>query len=266
MKRGYALITGASEGLGREFAGLFAHGGFPLILVARNRNRLDQLAAELSAKHAVDIKLISKDLSARAAPEELRREIEDLGIPVEILVNNAGFGIHGPFHETDWESTEDMLTVNIAALTRLTRLFLPNMVRKGRGKILLVASTAAFQPGPLMACYFASKAYVLHFTEALAEELSGTGVTVTAFCPGPTSTQFQKRSGTESIRENSFSMNAASAARAAYLGLMDHKRLVVPGLTNKLLAFLVRLAPRRTVLKVTRFLEEDGFAERPGIR
>jgi short-subunit dehydrogenase len=258
MTKGYALITGASEGMGREFARLFAHHGYPLVLVARNKTRLDILAEELSTTNRVDIRTIPKDLSLPGSAKELKTAIDDQKITVEILVNNAGFGVHGLFHHMDWKATEAMLNLNMATLTHLTRLFLPEMLRRGQGKILNVASTAAFQPGPLMACYFASKAYVLSFTEALAEELSGTGVMATAFCPGPTRTQFQKRSHTENIRENSFAMEAAPAAEAAYRGLMKNKRLVIPGFTNKLLAILVRLFPRRLVIRVTRFFEENG--------
>ena len=258
MTKGYVLITGASEGMGREFARLFSQNGYPLVLVARNKTRLDTLAKELSANDRVDVRTLSKDLSLPTAPEELKTAIDDQKIAIEILVNNAGFGVHDLFHHADWKATEDMLNLNMITLTHLTRLFLPEMLRRGYGKILNVASTAAFQPGPFMACYFASKAYVLSFTEALAEELSGTGVTVTAFCPGPTRTQFQKRSHTENIRENSFAMEAAPAAEAAYCGLMKGKRLVIPGFTNKLLAVLVRLFPRRLVIRVTRFLEENG--------
>lgn len=257
MENGYVLITGASEGMGREFARIFAHHGYPLILVARNQTRLDTLAGELSAASRVDVRTISKDLSLPAAAAELKAAIDDQKISVEILVNNAGFGVHGLFSEADWKTTEDMLRLNTSTLTHLTRLFLPGMLQRGRGRILNVASTAAFQPGPFMACYFASKAYVLSFTEALAEELSGTGVTATAFCPGPTRTQFQKRSNTEKIRENAFAMDAASAVEAAYRGLMKGKRLVIPGFTNKLLAILVRLSPRRLVIRITRFLEEN---------
>ena len=256
MEKGYVLITGASEGMGHEFARLFAHNGYPLVLVARNKTRLDTIAKELSAISQIDIRTISKDLSLPAAAEELKIAIEDQKIAVEILVNNAGFGVHGLFHQTDWKATESMLNLNMITVTHLTRLFLPEMLQRGHGRILNVASTAAFQPGPFMACYFASKAYVLSFTEALAEELSGTGVTATAFCPGPTRTQFQKRSNTENIRENAFAMEAAPAAKAAFRGLMKGKRLVIPGFTNKLLAILVRLSPRRLVIRVTRFLEE----------
>jgi short-subunit dehydrogenase len=258
MAKDYVLITGATEGLGREFARLFSHNGYPVVLVARHQTGLDTLAIELHAAGHADVRTISKDLSFPAATEELKAAIDDQKISVGILVNNAGFGIHGPFHQTDWKSTEGMLNLNMVTVTHLTRLFLPEMLQRGHGKILNTASTAAFQPGPLMACYFASKAYVLSFTEALAEELSGTGVTVTAFCPGPTRTQFQKRSNTENIRENAFAMEAAHAAEAAYHGLMKGKRLVIPGFTNKLLAILVRLAPRGLVLRMARYLEENG--------
>lgn len=256
MKNKYVLITGASEGMGREFSRLFAQNGYPLVLVARNQSRLDEIANELRISHGIDVKTLSKDLSLPQSAVEMKSELDRLGIPVEILVNNAGFGIHGLFHETDWKATGAMLELNIITMTRLTRLFLPGMLQKGSGKILNVASTAAFQPGPFMACYFASKAYVLSFTEAIAEELSGTGITVTAFCPGPTRTRFQERSGTEHIRENAFAMDATLAVRAAYRGLMKGKRLVIPGFMNKLIAFLVRVSPRIFVLRVTRFLEE----------
>jgi short-subunit dehydrogenase len=257
-EKGYVLITGASEGLGREFAKLFARENYPLILTARNRERLNQIAGELTSSHGANVKTFAKDLSLPSGADELKAEIDRHGLEVETLINNAGSGVHGFFHETDWKTTEAMLTLNILALTRLTRLFLPPMISKGRGKILNVASTAAFQPGPLMACYFASKAYVLSLTEALANELSGTGVTVSTFCPGPTRTQFQKRSGTETIRENSFAMDADTAARIAYRELAKGKTRIIPGLLNRLLAGLVRFFPRKLVLAATRYLEEKS--------
>lgn len=256
MSKPYVLITGASEGMGHEFAKLFAQDGYRLILVARNHIRLAEIRNHLTTQYGQDVKIISKDLSVPNDAEELKTELDRLGISPEILVNNAGFGIHGFFHESDWKATESMLNLNMIALTRLTRLFLPAMIQKGSGKILNVASTAAFQPGPLMACYFASKAYVLSLTEALSNELANTGVTVTAFCPGPTRTQFQKRSNTEHIRENSFVMDAATAARTAYVGLMKGKTLVIPGFINKLLTILVRFSPRSMVIRAVRFLEE----------
>jgi hypothetical protein len=254
--REYVLITGASEGLGREFAKLFAADRFPIVLVARNHSRLAEIARELSSLHGVDVRIIAKDLSRPGAAQEIKEELDGQAIAVGTLVNNAGCGIHGPFDRSDWKATEAMLSLNIMALTHLTRLLLPGMIARASGKVLNVASTAAFQPGPFMACYFASKAYVLSFTEALSGELSGTGVTATAFCPGPVKTQFQKRSGTEHIRENAFAMEAGPAARMAYRDMMKGKRIVIPGFFNKLLAFLVRITPRGLVLKVTRFLEK----------
>jgi hypothetical protein len=257
MTKNYVLITGASEGMGYEFAKLFAQNGHSLVLVARNQARLDAVARELSST-LVDVRTVAKDLSLPDAAEELHAAVDGQKIAIEILVNNAGFGVHGLFQKTDWKATGGMLNLNMLTLTHLTRLFLPAMIEKRRGRVLNVASTAAFQPGPFMACYFASKAYVLSFTEALAEELRGTGVTATAFCPGPTRTQFQKRSDTENIRENSFAMEAAPAVEKAYRGLMKGRRLVIPGFTNKLLAILVRLSPRPWVIRATRFLEENG--------
>ena len=258
MPQGYALITGAAEGLGREFARLFVRDKYPVVLVDRNKPGLDALAQELRATDQSDVRMIVIDLSLPTAAEALKTSMDEQKIAVETLVNNAGFGVHGLFHHADWKTTEGMMNLNIMTVTHLTHLFLPAMVQRGHGKIMNVASSAAFQPGPFMACYFASKTYVLSFTEALAEKLSGSGVTVTAFCPGPTRTQFQKRSNTENIRENSFAMEAPPAAKEGYRGLMQGKRLVIPGFMNKLLVFLVRLFPRGFVIRVTRYLEENG--------
>jgi len=256
MTQGHVLITGASEGMGREFARIFAKEGYSLVLVARDRVRLTEIADELSAAYGTKVQTIPKDLSVSTAADELKAELDQQGITIEILINNAGSGIHGFFHEADLKATEAMLALNMVTPTSLTRLFLTSMVRNGHGKILNVSSTAAFQPGPLMACYFASKAYVLSFTEALANELSGSGVTITAFCPGPTRTQFQKRAKTEDIRENAFSMDAVTAVRMAYEGLMKGKKFIVPGFFNKLLALMVRLSLKSVVIRVTRYLEE----------
>ncbi|HOW87609.1 MAG TPA: SDR family oxidoreductase [Candidatus Omnitrophota bacterium] len=256
MIKSYVLITGASEGLGRELARIFFRNGHSLVLVARNQARLEELAKALNPSDLSMIKILTADLSTPDAADQLKTTLDKLGLEIGVLVNNAGSGLHGFFYETDWKATEAMLNLNMVSLTRLTRLLLPGMIRRGRGKILNIASTAAFQPGPFMAAYFASKACVLSLTEALAEELAGTGVTVTAFCPGPIRTQFQTRSHTENIRENAFAMDAQDAARAAYRGLLRSKRLVVPGWVNKLLVFLVRLFPRRIVVRAARFFEE----------
>lgn len=251
------LITGASEGLGLELARCFAQEGSPLALVARNKARLDEIATDLRANHSIEVRIFSKDLSLPDAAVELKMELDREGIQIGTLVNNAGCGVHGAFATYDWKATEIMLRLNMLALTQLTRMFLPAMVNEGHGRILNIASTAAFQPGPFMACYFASKAYVLSLSEALSEELSGTGVTVTAFCPGPIRTQFQKRSGTEHIRENAFAMEAAQVAKTAYQAILKNQRIAIPGLTNKLLALAIRFAPKALVLRITRFLEES---------
>lgn len=175
---------------------------------------------------------------------------------MDVLVNNAGFGTYGAFAETDLGTELEMLQLNIATLTHLTKLFLEKMLAEGNGKILNVASTAAFQPGPLMAVYYASKAYVLSFSEALANELRGTGVSVTALCPGPTRTGFQRRAGMGASRLFDWGvMDAPTVATIGYRGLMRERPLIIPGLKNKLLGFSVRLAPRRLVPAVVRVLQ-----------
>ncbi|MBE8968493.1 SDR family oxidoreductase, partial [Nostocales cyanobacterium LEGE 12452] len=174
-----ALITGASGGIGYEFVKLFAQDGYNLVLVARSVDKLNKIADEFKKKFGIDVKVISKDLSNPSAPEEIFRELEQASINVDVLVNNAGFATYGLFNEIDLNAEMQLLQVNVLCLTHLTKLFLKGMVQRGSGKILNLASTAAFQPGPLMAVYYASKAYVLSFSEAIANELEGTGVSVT---------------------------------------------------------------------------------------
>jgi short-subunit dehydrogenase len=249
------LITGASGGIGRDLAHLFAADGYNLILVARRADKLGELASELQAKHHVGAVALPIDLAEPAAPEEIFHVLEEQGMPVDVLVNNAGFGTFGQFARADLHEQLQMLQVNVAALTHLTRLFLPGMLRAKRGRILNVASTAAFQPGPYMAVYYATKAYVLSFSEAIAAELAGSGVTVTALCPGPTSTGFQHRAGVENsalFRANT--MTSQAVARIGYRGLMRGKRLVITGAKNKLLAFGTRLVPRRLTTAIARKL------------
>src|SRR3981189_1482485 len=195
-----ALITGASGGIGYELAKLFAGDHCNLVLVARNAERLSQIAGELAGQFGIKVKTVALDLGALPAPKFLFDDLQREGISVEILVNNAGFGVFGEFAQMPEEEILGQLQLNITALTELCRLFLPPMVARCRGKIMNVASTAAFQPGPLMAVYYASKAYVLSFSEAIANELKGTGVTVTALCPGPTESEFQKRAHIENTR------------------------------------------------------------------
>jgi len=194
------LITGASRGIGLELAKLFARDGFDLVLVARNESDLANVADELRRNDGVSVTVIPKDLSLPTAAEELYQELQREDIEVDILVNNAGFGLYGPFSSTDLRKELQMMQLNMVTLTQLVKRFLPEMLGRRSGKILNVSSTAAFTPGPNVAVYFASKAYVQSFTEALAEELKGTGVSATALCPGPTSTDFAERAGMAETR------------------------------------------------------------------
>ncbi|MBI1807060.1 MAG: SDR family oxidoreductase [Ignavibacteria bacterium] len=255
-----ALITGASTGIGREFSKLFARDGYNLLLVARNETALASLASDLTAKHGIAATIITKDLSSRSSPTEIYDFIHDQAITIDVLVNNAGFGTHGAFTGTDLILELQQMDLNIVALTHLTKLFVKDMVRRGSGRILNVASTAAFQPGPLMAVYYATKAYVLSFSEALRAELKGTGITVTTLCPGPTRTEFQKRAGMEktNLFRSANVMEAATVAAIGYRGLMNGKGIVVPGIINKLVAFGVRLSPREIVTGVVKRLNQEA--------
>lgn len=255
-----ALITGASGGIGYEFARVFARNGYNLVLVARSEEKLNKLAGELGREHQISAKVLARDLSQPAAPDEIYAQLQQEAMAVDVLVNNAGFATYGFFHELDLDRELQMLQLNIVALTHLTRLFLPAMVARKRGKILNVASTAAFQPGPLMAGYYASKAYVLSFSEAIANELQGTGVTVTALCPGPTESGFQARAKIDSSRliSNQTLMDAAIVAEAGYQALMDGKTVLIPGLRNQLLALATRFMPRNLTTQIVRNLQASA--------
>jgi uncharacterized protein len=256
---GTALITGASSGLGLELARLFARDGHDLVLTARHTDVLERLGGELAGRHGVRYWVIGADLADPGAPAAIVGRIPPAAVPVTVLVNNAGFGTSGPFAAIDLATEVALLQVNVVALTTLTKLLLPPMLAQRSGRILNVASTAAFQPGPFMAVYYASKAYVLSFSEALAEELDGSGVTVTALCPGPTATAFLARAGLTGVRlaeRNPLTMQAAPVAAAGYRGLRRGARIVIPGVGNKLLALITQLSPRRVVVKVSRFILE----------
>ncbi len=251
-----ALITGASGGIGYELARLFARDRYDLVLVARSKEKLERLGDELGKKFGVSVKVIVKDLASPSAPEELLAEVRQASINVDVLVNNAGYATYGPFAKNDLRNELDMMQVNMVALTHLTKLFLPGMLERHDGKILNVASTASFQPGPLMAVYYATKAYVLSFSEALAEELQGTGVTVTALCPGPTRTGFQSRANLEGARLLRGIMDVRPVAIAGYRALMRGQRVVIPGRVNWLFAESVRFGPRRLVTGIVRYMQE----------
>ncbi len=250
-----ALITGASGGIGLELTKIFAKEKYNLILVARSEEKLKEIAKELHEKHHVNIFVLAKDLSDSDSPKQIFDELNTKSIHVDILVNNAGFGNAGKFIENDITQELNMIQVNITSLTELTHLFLGGMLKKGYGKILNVASTAAFQPVPILNAYSATKAYVLHFTEALGNELIGTGVTTTALCPGPTPTNFAKRSKLGEIGSGKVP-SAKEVAQAGYNALMKGKPVIIVGIKNKIMTILTRLVPRTLVVKITRSLTE----------
>jgi len=253
-----ALITGASGGIGLELARLCAKGGHDLILVARNQAKLEEVARYLSGMYQIRAEVIAADLTDPEAPQAIIQEIESRGLVVDVLINNAGFGDWGLFGRADLQRQLDMVQVNITALTVLTRLVLPGMVSRHRGRILNVASVAGFAPGPLMAVYYASKAYVVSFSEAISNELQGTGITVTALCPGPTRTGFMERAGMQgsNLAAAPHIMAVEPVALAGYRGMMRGSVVVVPGLGNKFLIFSIRLGPRWLVRRITRWFQE----------
>lgn len=256
-QQAWALVTGASGGIGRELARLLARDGHSVVLVARSGEKLEALAQELSAGD-VEARVMPCDLARPEAGAELFAAVKEAEVAVDVLINNAGFATYGPFLEDDLARELQMIQLNAATLTDLAHRFGREMAARGYGRILNVASTAAFLPGPLMAVYYATKAYVLSFSEALAEEWHGTGVTVTTLCPGPTETGFQERADMEESKLFRFAsvMEVETVARAGYEGLMTGKRLVVPGLMNKLGIQAVRLTPRRLLPQIVRRLQE----------
>jgi len=253
-----ALVTGASSGIGEELAQLCAAAGFPVVLVARNEKALSALAARLGP-HA---RVLAADLADPAAPASIFDQLR--GTPVEILINNAGFGLNGPFADTDWTTEARLLQVNIVALAHLTKLFLPAMRQRGSGRILNVASTAAFVPGPFMAVYYASKAFVRSFSESLSEEVRGSGVTVTVLCPGPTRTGFSETAGVGNTPLfRGAVMDAAAVARIGFDAMMTGQCETIAGARNRAMMFFTRLAPRSVLAGVTRRLNGGGTGRTP---
>jgi len=248
------LVTGASSGIGKAFAELFAGEGYKVVLASRSEEKLRGIARELLDRYGAATKVVSVDLArgdgARSLYDELRRQ----EIDIDVLVNNAGIGSYGLLHRQDVQSELEMLQVNVHSLAHLMMLFLPGMVARGSGRILNVGSTTSFYACPLSANYSASKAFVLSLTEAVAEEVRGTGVSVTALCPGSTATDFFRKAKMENqkVSEASALMDAAKVARIGYKALMDGKAFVIPGMQNWLLAQAPRLFPRRIVARITR--------------
>lgn len=260
-----ALITGASAGLGVEYAKLFAADGHALALVARRRDRLEALARQLEEAYGIRAHVIAADLASPDGPARLLAELRRLAVEVQFLVNNAGFGTSGAFAELELERELEMIRVNVEAVVTLTRSLLPGMLARRRGRILNVGSTAGFQPGPFMAVYYASKAFVNSFTEALWYELRGTGVTATLSCPGATATEFASVAGND--RSRLFRLGAASAAsvaRQGYRAMMAGKPIAVHGARNKLVVQLLRLSPRAAVRAIAASLNAaPGGAPKP---
>jgi short-subunit dehydrogenase len=260
-RNGTALITGASSGLGVELARLFAADRHDVVLVARSESKLQQLATELNRTHGIRALVLATDLARPSAASKIADHLHAEGLDVDYLVNDAGFGLIGPFLSTSHATELAMIQVNVVALTELTKLLLPAMIARGRGRILNVASTAAFVPGPFMAVYYATKAYVLSLSQALSNELHGSGVTVTALCPGPTRTGFAASAG--EVARPTFQarmvMEASTVARAGYRGMMRGETTVVPGLLNKLLTQSTRLLPRAMQARITRRVAERRF-------
>lgn len=252
MKTQTVLITGASGGIGKELAQLFAKDGSSLILVARNEEKLQQIKKEFESTYKTNVEIVACDLSSPKTAKDLFAQLKEKKIVVDVLINNAGFGNIGPFAETSLQEEFDMIQLNITSLTILSKLFLKEMVARNSGKILNVASTAAFQPGPFMAVYFATKAYVLSLSEALANEVIGTNVHVSVLCPGPTSTGFQERAFSTGVNPSWRYMDVQTVAQVAYDGLHKNKTVIIPGFMNKVLVFAVRLSPRKLATRVIR--------------
>ncbi|MGY3312553.1 short-subunit dehydrogenase [Peribacillus simplex] len=247
------LITGASGGIGKELADRFAKDGYNVVLVARSEDKLTELAKKYQESYRVQATVFAKDITLPGVAEEIAAELKKKGITIDYLVNNAGFGLYGEFLETKLEQEMNMIDVNIKALTIMTKLFLPDMVKRRQGGVMNVASVGAFYPGPLMAVYFATKAYVLSYTEALENELSGTGVTVTALCPGPTATGFVGRAelGSSKLYQSGV-MEVGKVADEAYRDFLRGKTLIIPGAIHRFITSLPRLLPRKVMTRSIR--------------
>lgn len=251
MMKNTALITGASSGIGRDLAHIHAENGGDLVVIARRKEKLEALKQELEQKHGIHVKIIAKDLASAEAAKEIYDELSQEKIAIDILINNAGFGGVGLFHERKWETDKTMIELNVMALTALTRYFLPHMVERKNGKILNVASTAGFMPGPLQAVYFATKSYVISFSQAIAQEVKDSGVTVTALCPAATKTEFGERSG---MKDTKMFNNPASSRKVAEKGYRAMQKGKLIEITEGALGFMINwilpLMPRKAILKM----------------
>ena len=253
-----ALITGASTGIGKELAAIHASKGGDLIIIARNEHKLNQLKQELEKKYNIKAVVIAKDLSDLSAPNNIYNEVKKQGIEIDYLINNAGFGALGKFYELDLERQISMINLNVTALTALTHLFLPDFVKRNNGKILNTSSTASFMPGPLQAVYFATKAYVTFFSNALAEELYNTNITVTNLMPGATESEFGATSGMDKTEMFKKTVTARSVAEDGYNAMLKGKLDIVSGLTTmqKIMMAMIPFIPKKMMLKQVRKMQE----------
>jgi short-subunit dehydrogenase len=254
-----ALITGATSGIGLELTKVFARHRYDLVLVARTKVTLDSLAKRLEGEYSIKCTTIACDLSKPDAADNIFRPLQQDRRSVDVLINNAGFGSWGKFHETDLTTEMEEIQLNVISLVKLTKLILPEMIKRRSGKILNVASTAGFAPGPFMAIYYATKAFVVSFTEALWEEVRESGVTISVLCPGETATNFQQRAGIEktNLTRKGFVLDAATVANCGFKGLMRGKVVIIPGTRNKILIFFIRIMPRSIVRSVVRWFNKQ---------
>ncbi|MBN4057827.1 SDR family oxidoreductase [Olleya sp. AH-315-K02] len=256
-----ALVTGAASGLGFQFSLLLAKDSYNLILIDIDAKNLEYAQKRIQKNYNINVQILVKDLSKPNIAQEIFEHVEE--IPIDILINNAGFGLFGAFSDTKWQRESEMLNLHINTTTQLTKLFLKGMVIRGNGKILNISSLAAFLPGPLMAIYYASKAYILSFSQAIANELKGTGVTVTALCPGQTKTAFQEVvSCTSSKNKEAFNMACPiEVAKYGYTAMLKGKTVAIPGRFNKFLATLSRFVPRKMTTSIVRKIQEKNREE-----
>jgi len=262
-KRKIALVTGAASGLGFEFSLLLAKDSYDLILIDINERKLESVKNKIQKRYNSVVNIFVKDLSKLNIAKEIFEDFK--GTPVDVLINNAGFGLFGNFLNTDWYRESEMLNLHINTTTQLTKLFLKGMVGRDQGKILNISSLAAFQPGPLMAIYYASKAYILSFSEAIANELKGTGVSVTVLCPGQTRTSFQKVVSTTATRKKEvFNMACPiQVAKYGYSAMLKGKTVAIPGTFNKFVAILSRFIPRNMTTSIVRKIQEKNRVMEP---
>jgi short-subunit dehydrogenase len=259
--KGTALITGASSGLGEQFAGLFAKDGYDVVLVARNAAKLEEIKKRLEAEHSIRALALPGDLGDRATAARIHRELASKGIAIDFLVNNAGFGSNGAFLDLDLATEIGMVELNVVALVELTHLFVRGMRERKSGRVLNIGSTAGFQPGPYMATYYATKAFVMSFSEALAHELRDSGVTVTCYCPGATATEFSNRAGNNKSRLFQRAVaKADQVAIDAYRSMMRGEKLAVHGVMNGIVATSIRFLPRPLVRAAAARLNQQNGA------